>query len=79
MRQSRGVVLLIAIAIGATFVAGLAIHGPVGGVLLLLVAALLVVLSLGVWGRIRQRGRPVRILIAAAVLALAIAKLAGAI
>ena len=78
MRQSRGVVLLIAVAIGATFVAGLAIHGPVGGVLLLLVSALLVVLSMGVWGRIRQRGRPVRILIAAAVLVLAIAKLTGA-
>lgn len=79
MRQSRGVVLLIAIAVGATFVAGLAVHGAVGGVLLLIVAALLVVLSIGVWGNIRQRGRPVRILIAAAVVAIAIAKFAGAI
>ena len=79
MRQSRGVVLLIAIAVGATFVAGLAIHGAVGGVLLLVVAALLVLLSVGAWGHIRSRGRPVRVLIAAAVVALAVAKFAGAI
>ena len=79
MRQSRGIVLLIAIAVGVTFVAGLAIHGPVGGVLLLLVAALLVVLSIGTWGQLRRQGRPIRILIAGAILALAIAKLAGAI
>jgi hypothetical protein len=79
VRNSRGVILLIAIAVGATFVAGLAIHGAVGGVLLLLVAALLVLLSVGVWGRIRQQGRPVRVLIAAAILGLAIAKFAGTI
>jgi hypothetical protein len=70
-------VLLIAIAVGVTFVAGLAVHGPVGGALLLVVAAMLVALSVGVWGRIRRQGRPVRLLIAAAVLGLAVAKLAG--
>jgi hypothetical protein len=69
----------LALVVGITFVAGLAVKGVVGGVLLLVVAVLLILLSVGVWGRIRQRGRPVRLLIAAAVLGLAVAKLAGQI
>lgn len=79
MKPSRGQVLLIAITIGALFIAGLAIHGPVGGALLLLVAATLVTLSIGAWGQVRAQGRPVRILIALVVAGLAIAKLANRI
>jgi carbon starvation protein CstA len=69
--------LLLVIAIFALSVAGLAVHGPAGGVCLLIVAAVLIALSVGMWGQLRARGRPVRILIAAVVLGLAIAKLAG--
>lgn len=77
MRRSRGLALLLVIVIGGLTIAGLAVHGPVGGVLLLIVAAVLVTLSVGAWGRIRPQGRPVRILIAAVILGLAIAKLAN--
>jgi 4-amino-4-deoxy-L-arabinose transferase-like glycosyltransferase len=67
--------LLLVIAIFGLSVAGLAVHGPVGGILLLIVAAVLVTLSVGTWGRVRPHGRPVRVLIAAMILGLAIAKL----
>jgi len=77
VRRSRGLALLLVIVIGGLTIAGLAVHGPVGGVLLLIVAAVLVTLSVGAWGRIRPQGRPVRILIAAVILGLAIAKLAN--
>lgn len=69
--------MLIVIAVFGLSVAGFAVHGPVGGVLLLVVAAVLVALSVGTWGRLRPQGRPVRILIAAAVVGIAVAKLAG--
>jgi hypothetical protein len=76
MKPSRGQILLVALAIFGLSVAGFIVHGPVGGLLLLLVAAVLVTLSVGVWGEIRRQGRPARILIAAALVAIAIAKLA---
>jgi hypothetical protein len=69
--------LLIALAVGVVTVAGLAIHGPVGGVLLLLVAAMLVLLASGTWGRVQRDGRAVRLGIIALVLLLAVLKLAG--
>ena len=77
MRRSRGLSLLAAIAIFGLTVAGLAVHGVAGGVCLLVVALVLVTLSVGTWGRVRAQGRPVRILIAAAVLAIAVAKITG--
>ena len=67
------------IAIAGLTIAGLAVHGWVGGVCLLVVAAVLVTLSVGTWGQLRRQGRPVRILIAAIVLGLAVAKLVGAL
>ena len=79
MRRSRGLALLLVIAIGGLTIAGLAVHGLVGGILLLPVVAVLVTLSVGTWGEIRRQGRPVRVLIAAVVLGLAVAKLAGAL
>ena len=77
MRRSRGLALLLVIAISGLTIAGLAVHGPVGGVLLLIVAAVLVTLSVGAWGRVRPQGRPVRVLIAAVIVGIAIAKLAN--
>ena len=71
--------MLLVIAIFGLSVAGLAVHGPVGGVLLLVVAAVLVTLSVGTWGQVRAQGRPVRILIAAVVVGVAVAKLLGQI
>jgi len=79
VRRSRGLALLLVIAIAGLTIAGLAVHGLVGGICLLAVAAVLVTLSVGAWGRLRPHGRPVRILIAAIVLGLAVAKLAGSL
>jgi hypothetical protein len=77
VRRSRGLALLLVIGIFGLSVAGLAVSGPLGGVFLLVVAAVLVMLSIGTWGQLRRQGRPVRVLIAAVVLGLAVAKLAG--
>jgi hypothetical protein len=68
--------LLLVIAVFGLSVAGLAVTGPVGGVLLLIVAAILVTLSVGTWGRVRRQGAPVRVLIAAVIVGIAVAKLA---
>jgi hypothetical protein len=46
-------------------------------VLLLLVAATLVLFSVRAWPHVRREGRPFRIVVVAAVLALAAAKLLG--
>lgn len=69
--------VLVAAAVGGTFLAGLVLHGVVGGVLLLLVAAALGSLTVGVWHRTRPEGRPLRVLILAAVVGLAALKLTG--
>lgn len=77
MRRSRSLALLAALAIFGLTVAGLAVHGIAGGVLLLVVVAVLVALSVGVWGQVRRHGRPVRILIAGALLVIAVLKVLG--
>jgi hypothetical protein len=74
---SRAILLLA--AVGVVVIAGLAIHGPVGGVLLMLVAATLVLFSVRAWPHIRREGRPFRVLVLAAVVGLAALKLAGRI
>ena len=79
MRLRRGNGILLVVGVGVAFLVGLAIHGPVGGVLLLLVAAMLVLFTLGAWSHVRREGRPVRILVIAAVLTLAALKLASRI
>jgi len=73
----RGNALLLVAAVGVVFLAGLFIHGAIGGVLLLLVAATLVLFSAGAWPRVRREGKLPRILIIVVVVALAAAKLAG--
>lgn len=77
MRPRRGNTILAALGVGAVFIAGLAVHGAVGGVLLLLVAATLVLVSRGTRGRGRGAGGSLRGVVLAAVVVLAVLKLAG--
>jgi hypothetical protein len=77
VRPSRGNAILITAAVGVLFLVGLVIHGPVGGVLLLLVAAALVLFSRQAWGTVRREGQPVRVVIVAGVVVLAVLKLLG--
>lgn len=63
----RLLILLGALIVGGLFFAGLFIHGPVGGALLLVTAAILAALTRLVWEHVRPRGRPLRILIIAAI------------
>lgn len=72
MLRSRPVTLSLAAAVGALFVAGLAVRGRTGGVLLLVVAAALVILSVAAWPSIPQRGRAARLAVLALVIALAL-------
>jgi hypothetical protein len=73
--RSRAILLVVAVAV--VVLLGLIIHGPLGGVLLLLVAATLVMFSRGAWSRVRREGKPLRVLVIAAVVVLALLKLAG--
>ena len=79
MPLSRRTVLLITLGVGVVTVVGLVIHGPVGGVLLVLVAAMLVLLSSrsGGWDRSRGDSQAVRLGIIALVLLVAVLKFAG--
>ena len=79
MPQRRGNAILLVVGVGVVFLLGLAIHGPVGGILLLLVAAVLVLFSQGAWAHVRREGRPLRMLVVAAVVVLAVLKLLGQI
>jgi hypothetical protein len=72
---SRPVTLFVAAVVGALFLAGLAVHGFVGGVMLAVVAGGLVILSAAAWQHIPSRGRAFRVAIVIAVTALAVAKL----
>ena len=78
MPRSRLANLLVAIAVGAIFLAGLFIHGVVGAVLLLSVAVFLAYLSSQAWPVIHPRGRVARILLLVLVVAVAVVKLATA-
>jgi hypothetical protein len=75
--RSRAILLVVGVAV--VFLLGLAVHGPVGGVLLLLVAAVLVQFSRGAWSHVRREGRPLRIIVIGAVVVLAVLKLLGQI
>ena len=77
MRSSRLTLFLAAAAVGALALAGLFIHGPVGGILLAIVVAILIFLSSATWPALHTRGRVVRGLVIAAIGALAVLKLAG--
>jgi hypothetical protein len=76
MRRSRIANVLVATVIGVVFLAGLLTSGVLAAVLLVAVAAFCVVLSATAWETVPPRGRRVRVLIVAVVLALAIVKIA---
>jgi hypothetical protein len=77
--RTRLLILLVALVVGVVFIAGLAVHGRGGGLLLAVVAVLLVALSLPTWPHLHPRGRGVRAVVIVGVTALAVAKLAGAV
>jgi len=77
VRSSRLTLFLSAAVVGGLALAGLFISGPVGGILLAIVVAILVFLSSATWPALHFRGRVVRGLVIAAVAALAVLKLAG--
>jgi hypothetical protein len=59
----------------AIFLAGLFIPGRVGGAILLVTVAMLVVASYSVWDQIRPQGRPLRVAVIAVVAVVAVIKL----
>jgi len=69
--------LLGAVVVGASFVAGLFIHGALGGVLLLLTALVLGVLTSAVWHRMRARDRAFRLVIILVIVAVGLVKFAA--
>jgi len=62
-----------AAAVGALFLAGLIIHGALGGALLLLTAVVLAILTSAVWHRMRGRDRAMRVVILLVVVAVGVA------
>jgi hypothetical protein len=76
VRPRRGNAILLLGAVAVATIAGLALHGPIGGVLLVLVAATLVLFSRSAWATTRPEGRPVRLLIVAAIVVIAALKFA---
>lgn len=77
MRLSRLTAILIVLAVGALVVAGLIVHGVVGGILLGVVVAALVFLSSATWAGLSTRGRVARGLVIGAVSGIAVVKLTG--
>lgn len=75
MLDSRPVTLLLAAAAGALFVAGLAVDGAAGALLLAMVLAGMIALSAATWERIPGRGRAARVIIMLAVAGLVVLKL----
>ena len=74
---TRRTALLVVLGVGVGFLAGLVVHGVVGGILLLAVAATLAWFSRAAWTHVRREGHVPRLLIVAVVVALAVAKFAG--
>jgi hypothetical protein len=73
----RLAVMVGAACVGVLFAFGLFLHGRVGGALLLVVAAILGTLTYAIWHRLhRRRDLAVRLVIVAAILAIAVTKLA---
>lgn len=64
--------------VGAVFLAGLFIHGALGGVLLLITAIMLGIFTSAIWHRLPPARRPVRIVIILVVVAVALVKFATA-
>jgi hypothetical protein len=71
----RLLILLGALAVGGLFIAGLFVHGRVGGGLLVITDAILIALSRLAWKDVNPRRRPIRVVIVAAIAAVAVVKL----
>lgn len=74
---ARLVNLLAALVVAAIFIAGLALHGPVGGLLLLVTDVVLILLSVATWPQVRPKGRPLRIAVVVVIAVVAVVKLAA--
>ena len=74
-QPSRGLLVLLVLAVGGAALAGLLLRGPVSVLLLLLVAGVLAWLSSRTWGWVSPAGRAVRLAVLAGVLALAVSRL----
>jgi hypothetical protein len=77
MPRSRLANLLVALAVGALFLAALFAHGATAAVLLLVVAVFLGYLSWHAREAIPSRGRLARVVIVVVILVIAAAKLAA--
>lgn len=66
--------LLAAAAVGAIAIAGFFVHGVVGGVLLLITAAILGGLSWLLRNRVRPEGRPLRLAVVVLLVVVAVIK-----
>jgi hypothetical protein len=73
--QQRLLVILGALAVGALFGAGLFVVGRPGGAMLVVTDLILILLTRTAWAQVRPQGRPVRIVVIAAIAALAVFKL----
>jgi len=71
----RLLIVLLALAIGGLFAAGLFVHGRLGGGLLLVTDAILITLTQTVWHGVNPRRRPIRVVIIAVIAAIAVVKL----
>jgi hypothetical protein len=71
----RLVIVLLALAVGALFAAGLFLHGRAGGGLLIATDAILIGLTRTTWAQVRTQGRPMRVAIIAAMAVIAVVKL----
>jgi hypothetical protein len=71
----RPVTLLLALVVGVTFATGLFLRSWVGGILLLVVTALLVAMARLTWTRLPARGRPLRVGVIVVIAALGVVKL----
>jgi hypothetical protein len=71
----RLLIILGALVVGALFGAGLFVAGRAGGGMLLITDAVLIGLTRTAWPQIRTQGRPLRLMVIAAIGILAVVKL----
>jgi hypothetical protein len=65
--QRRLLIVLGAVLVLAIFLSGLFVKGRIGGALLILTDAILITLTRATWPHIRPQGRPLRLIVIAAV------------
>ena len=71
--------LLAALGVGVVFVVGLLVEGIAGALIVLAVAAVLVLLTAAAWSHLPERGRPMRVVVVALVVLIAVVKLIQAL